>query len=106
VASDIRENLPPQDRVAVFAIGQIEFESQHPLVDIGGITDRSVIPYMSSPGQTLQWARAHGARYFIAGERPEAGAEPVFAAMAPFIGWTFRHSQYSTQQPLVIYRLP
>ncbi|HVO47239.1 MAG TPA: hypothetical protein VMT29_12975 [Steroidobacteraceae bacterium] len=106
VASYMRESLPPQDRVAVFAIGQIAFESQHPLVDIGGITDRTVIPYMGSPTRTLQWAREQGARYIITGDRPEAAAEPVFTAAAPFIGWTFRHSQYSTQQPLVIYRLP
>ena len=106
VAGYLRDTIPPHEPVAIFAIGQVAFESRHPLVDIGGITDRSVLPYIGSPVQTCQWARAHGARYYISGDSPQTGAEPVFTATAPFIGWTFRHSQYSTRQPLVIYRLP
>jgi hypothetical protein len=106
VASYLRQQLPPHSPVAVFAIGQIAFESRHPLVDIGGITDVSVIPYMTDPGQTLRWAQEHGARYYIAGGSPEPGAVQVFATDVPFIGWTFHRSQYSTRQLLAIYELP
>jgi hypothetical protein len=106
VSAHLRQQIPPADPVAVFAIGEIAFESRHPLVDIGGITDRSVIPHMASPTETLAWAKAHGARYYIAGPPPEPGAVPVFTATVPFIGWTFDHSMYSSRGTLSIYRLP
>jgi hypothetical protein len=106
VAFYLREQAPPRSAVAVFAIGQVAFESRHPLVDTGGITDTSVIPYIGNSGATLRWAKAHGARYYITAAPPEPGAVQVFAMPVPFIGWTFHHSLYSTQQPLAIYALP
>jgi hypothetical protein len=105
-AAYLREQIPPDAPVAVFAIGQIAFESNHPLVDVGGITDPSVTPYLGNPDATLRWARARGARYFITGGMPEPGAVRVFAAPAPFIGWTLHRSQYSMQHDLEIYKLP
>ncbi len=106
VAACIREQIPPQSKVAVFAIGQVAFESRHPLVDVGGITDRAVVPYLGNYEATLQWAKRQGARYYITGGLPEPGAVPVFSMSVPFLGWTFRHSSYASQQLLAIYRLP
>jgi hypothetical protein len=106
VASHLREQIPPRSAVAVFAIGQIAFEGRHLLVDTGGITDPSVIPYIGNSDATLRWAKARGARYYITAAPPEPGAVQVFARRVPFIGWTFHHSLYSTQQPLAIYALP
>jgi hypothetical protein len=106
VAAYLREQIPPHSGVAVFAIGQVAFQSRHPLVDIGGITDHSVIPHIGNAAETLRWAKAHGARYYLTGGPPEPGAVQVFATDVPFIGWTFHHSQYSTRQLMAIYRLP
>jgi hypothetical protein len=105
VAACLREQIPPQSKVAIFAIGQVAFESRHPLVDVGGITDRSVIPYLGDFDATLHWAKRQGARYYVTGGPPEPGAVPVFTMSVPFLGWTFRHSSYSSQQLLGIYRL-
>jgi hypothetical protein len=105
VAAYLRQQIPPQSGVAVFAIGQVAFESRHPLVDIGGITDRSVMPYIGNADETLRWAKARGARYYITGGPPEPGAVQVFATEVPFIGWTLHHSQYSTRQLMAIYEL-
>jgi len=102
----LRDQMPRQAPVAVFAIGEVAFESRHPLVDTGGITDRSVIPHMASPAETLAWAKAHGARYYITGAPPEPGAVPVLTATVPFIGWTFRRSLYDSRETLAIYELP
>jgi hypothetical protein len=106
VSGFIHNRIPQQAPVAVFAIGQIAFESQHPLVDTGGITDTSVIPHMSSAADTLAWAKAHGARYYITANPPEPGAVPLFAATVPYLGWTFKHSLYESQQPFAVYQLP
>jgi hypothetical protein len=106
ISSYLRDQMPQQAPVAVFAIGEVAFESRHPLVDTGGITDRSVIPHMASTTETLAWAKAHGARYYITGAPPEPGAVPVLTATVPFIGWTFRRSLYDSRQTLAIYQLP
>jgi hypothetical protein len=102
----IREHIPAQDPVAVYAIGQIAFESRHPLVDTGGITQPSVIPYMTDPRAALGWAKSQGARYMITGEPPEPQAERIFTATAPYLGWTLQRSLYQTRAPYSIYQLP
>ena len=102
----LQSHVPKDAPVAVYAIGQLAFESRHPLVDVGGITRPSVIPYMSDPRATLAWAKRNGARYFISSHPPEAGAVPVYSTSVPFLGWTFKHSNYGTTEPLTIYRLP
>ncbi len=101
----IRMRIPPQSSVAVYAIGQIAFESRHPLVDIGGITQPSVIPFMGDAHATLRWARSRGAQYYIASELTEPDTDRVFTGTVPFIGWTLRRSLYGGRQPLSIYRL-
>ena len=106
VSAYLRDHVPHDAPVAVFAIGEIAFESRHPLVDIGGITRPGVIPYMNDPSATLQWAKRNGARYVITGEPPEAGAVPLFSTTMPFFGWTFNHARYRSTEPFVVYALP
>jgi hypothetical protein len=105
-ASDfIRMKIPPHSAVAVYAIGQIAFESRHPLVDIGGITQPAVIPFFGDTHATFRWAKSHGAQYYIAADQPEPEADQVFADTVPFIGWTLHRSLYQGRQPFIIYRL-
>jgi hypothetical protein len=106
VSTFIRERLPPREPVAVFAIGQIEFESRHPLVDVGGITQPAVVPYLGDSSATLRWARSQGARYFAGSTSPEADAVPVFVVKVPYIGWTFQHASYLGTESYGVYRLP
>lgn len=106
VSTFIREHVPPREPVAVFAIGQIEFESRHPLVDVGGITQPQVLPYMSDPAATLRWAKTQGARYFAGSTAPEAEAVPVFVLQVPYIGWTLQHALYRSTESYGVYRLP
>jgi hypothetical protein len=102
----LREQIPPADPVAVYAIGQIAFESRHPLVDTGGITQPSVIPFMADQRATLSWAKSQGARYIITGEKPEPGAQQVFAAPVPYLGWSLHYSAYQALSDYTIYKLP
>lgn len=101
----LRDDIPRDAPVAVYAIGELAFMSRHPLVDIGGITRPSVVPYMSDPKATLAWAKRNGARYFIGGSPPESGAIAVYSTSMPFLGWTFKHSQYRSTEPFSVYRL-
>lgn len=106
IGSFLANHVPKDAPVAVYAIGQLAFESRHPLVDVGGITRPSVIPYLNDPEATFQWAKRNGARYFISSHPPQAGAIPVYSVATPFLGWTFKHSSYGATEPLTVYRLP
>ena len=96
----LRDHLPPDAPVAVYAIGQISFVSQHPIVDTGGITQPGVIPYIySDPGLRTRWARSVGAQYEIMDHQPEPGAVAVYSGNLPFVGWTFHTARYATSSP-------
>jgi hypothetical protein len=104
-AAYMRDNLPPDAPVAVYAIGQLAFESRHPIVDIGGITRPGVLPYLNNVPASAAWAQQQGARYYIGGELPSRTAVRVYAYAMPFLGWTLRRASYDTSTEAGIYRL-
>ena len=106
IGTYLQDHVPHDAPVAVYAIGELAFKSRHPLVDIGGITRPGVMPYLSDPQATLQWAKRNGARYFIGGMAPEPGAVALFTTSMPFLGWTFKHSLYRSTEPFSVYALP
>jgi hypothetical protein len=107
LAQFIRDQIPPDAPVAVYAIGQIAFVSQHPIVDTGGITRPEAIPYLNGhPAAMARWARSQGARYYIDSAAPETGATAVYTVSFPFTGWTIRTAHYTTSDPVSIWKLP
>jgi hypothetical protein len=104
-AAYIREQLPSQAPVAVYAIGQLAFESRHPLIDIGGITRPEVLPYTGDLAAIIRWARGEGAQFYIGGERPAESAEPLYSYSVPFLGWSLNRANYGTTTQTAIYRL-
>jgi hypothetical protein len=101
----IRTSLPPDAPIAVYSIGELAFESRHPIIDIGGITRPGVLPYLNDLPASIQWARDQGAQYYIGGDSPAPGAERVFSYTMPFLGWSFHRSNYDTSTQTGIYRL-
>lgn len=104
----IREQVPTQSPVAVYAIGEIAFLSEHPLVDIGGITRPGALAYLDAgPDAQLQWAKTEGAQYQISGSKmpPETGAEEVYSVAVPFIGWTLDPASYRSSDTLRLWKL-
>jgi hypothetical protein len=102
----IREHIPQTEPVAVYGIGEIAFLSRHPLVDTGGITDPSVVPYINNPSLTVIWAKSRGARYYITATPPEPAAVAVFTAPGAFTGWTLQRAKYAGSELVALYRLP
>jgi hypothetical protein len=105
ISAYIRDQVPANAPVAVLAIGQIGFESQHPLIDVGGITQPEVLPYIRDPAAVFRWARRSGAQYFIGDTPPESDGTVVFAASLPYVGWSFRRSLYGTSVNYSVYKL-
>lgn len=102
----LHDRVPGNGRVAVYAIGLVAFKSGHPLVDIGGITQPGVIPYLNDPPAVVRWAREQGARYYVGSNPPEPRATALFATSVRYLGWTFSPARQRTTQPLVLYQLP
>jgi hypothetical protein len=107
LCSFVRNDLPPDAPLAIYSIGEVAFESQHPLIDIGGITRPGVLPYMNGePDGVPRWARMQGARYYDSGYPPEPGAVLVYSISIPNIGWSFSPKYYSGTEIVRIWRLP
>src|ERR1035437_4484495 len=101
----MRDHIPPDAPVTVYAIGQISFVSEHLIIDTGGITRPEVIPYIySDASMRTRWARSVGAQYEIMDHQPEPGAVVVYSANLPFEGWTFHTSRYATSAPTEIWK--
>ncbi len=107
LAMYMHDHLPPDAPVAVYSIGQIAFQSQHPIIDTGGITRPGAIPYLSGPLQPMAaWARGDGAQYYIEAHQPLPGAVPVFTVHIPYVGWTLHTDRYKQAVPVSVWKLP
>ncbi|MFZ0662691.1 MAG: hypothetical protein WAM66_08370 [Acidobacteriaceae bacterium] len=108
MAAYVRNDLPSDAPVAIYSIGEVAFDSQHPVIDIGGITRPGVIPYMLSGDSwgVVQWAWGQGARYFVSGVQPGPGAVLVYSVKTPVVGWSLHPRYYSRTETLRIWKLP
>lgn len=103
----IHDSLPPDAPVAVYSIGQIAFQSQHPLIDTGGITRPGAIRYLNAPMEFMaEWARSEGAQYYIGTAPPLPGSIRVFMVSTPYVGWTLHSSMYAQASTVSIWKLP
>jgi hypothetical protein len=102
----IKQNLPPDAPVAIYSIGQVAFISQHPIVDTGGITRPSVIPFLDNPVALERWVRGQGALYNTTGDQPEPGAVLVYSAEEPTKGWYLNPRRYRDRERINLWKLP
>lgn len=58
----IAQNVPPGAVVAAFDIGAVAYFGQHELVDLGGLTDEAILPYLYAH-QAVPYLYEHGATY-------------------------------------------
>jgi hypothetical protein len=102
----MHDHLPPDAPVAVYAIGEIAFISQHPIIDMGGITRPEAIPYLvaGSPEAMLRWLRSEGAQYFV-GYPPDSDAVLVYSVNERYAGWTAHTALFSTSQSMGLWKL-
>ena len=107
IALYVRNNIPQDDPVAVYGIGQIAFVSQHPVIDTGGITRASAIPLLNgTEADMLAWAKGQGAKYFISGDRPGPGAVPIFVRWEPNVGLSLNPRYYKNGGNTTLWKLP
>ena len=70
----IRDNYPPDTRMAVFDIGAIGYFANIHVVDLGGLVDRNYLPYLIS-GRVPDYLHERGVEYVIL---PHTGSETHF----------------------------
>jgi hypothetical protein len=105
-AHSIRDRIPPNAPVADYAIGQIAFDSEHPIVDTGGITQPGAIPYLNGPQEAaLRWAQSQGAQYYVADKQHLPGSVVVFTTNQMFVGWTIHTALYATSAPMSLWKI-
>jgi len=105
LATFMRNDLPPGAPVAVYSIGEVGFLSEHPIIDMGGITRPDVLPYLSDrPLSALPWAQSLGAQYFV-GMKPQPKASLVYHEQVRFASWTLNPARYKGTDPLELWKL-
>ena len=104
----VRDHVPPDAPVAAYAIGELAFYSDHPIVDTGGITRPGVIPFLStSDADVFAWGKREGAQYWVFNRAPEPGSHLVFAQLAPqSTSWDLRPGIYKAQIAIELWALP
>ena len=101
-------SLPPYAPVAHYSIGEAAFLSEHPLVDLGGITRPSAIPFLwdVTDNRRMWWVHEQGARYEIVDHAPEPGSVLVWSRDIPTTGWFLQPSRYRATDRLMVWKLP
>ena len=100
--------LPPDAPVATYSIGEAAFLSEHPLVDIGGITRPGAIPYLWDAGDERRtaWIYTQGAQYEIIDHAPLPGSTLLWSSEVPLTGWYFHPQMYDQSERIQLWKLP
>ena len=100
--------LPPQDAVAHYSIGEAAFLSEHPIIDLGGITRPGVIPFLwdRADDRRMWWVHEQGARYYVLDHQPEPGSTLVWSHQVPSTGWYLNPRRYHAFDSLEVWKLP
>jgi hypothetical protein len=98
--------LPSDAPVAHYSIGEAAFLSRHPIIDTGGITRPSVIPFLNDGGQLMAWIYSQGAKYEVVDHAPVPGATLVWTRDLPSTGWFLNPREYRTTELLQVWKLP
>lgn len=100
--------LPPNSPVAHYSIGEAAFLSEHPIVDLGGITRPGIIPFMwdATDNRRIWWAHEQGARFVVLDHSPEPGSTLVWSRAIPTTGWFLNPGRYRAKEMLMVWQLP
>jgi len=105
-----RNQLSPDAPVADYDIGEAAYFSEHPIIDIGGITRPGVIPFLEDHDAMVRWVHTQSNSpdgiYFVGLESPEPGSVLVLSQPIPFIGWSLDPRRYSAPDYLNTWKLP
>jgi hypothetical protein len=102
----IHDHIPPGAPVADYAIGEIAFFSQHPILDTSGITRPDAVPYLNAPPTAMiLWARSQGARYWI-GNRPTPDSILIYSVNQSFATWSLHPALYASSNRIELWQLP
>ncbi len=104
----VLRSLPANAPVAHYSIGEAGFLSEHPLVDLGGITRPGVLPFLFDPDDTRRvwWAHGEGARYMVLQHAPEPGSRFIWGCNLPATGWFLNPRRYRSTDRLELWQLP
>jgi hypothetical protein len=88
----VKENLPPDDLLAVHDIGALGYYAPRPILDLAGLVSPEVVPIIRNPEALMRLMCERHARYLMVlpNQRPASegdprlGPDPVFQTNAPY----------------------
>jgi len=65
VARWLNENTAPDDLIAVHDIGAVGYLAHRPLLDLAGLINPEVVPFIRDEARLREWLREQGADYLV-----------------------------------------
>ncbi len=99
----IRDHTEPQDLIAVHDIGAVGYYSQRRILDLAGLINPEVIPFIRADDQLRDYLYAKGAKYLVVlptwYDSLTRGLDPVYSTNAAL-------SRRLGEENLTVYKLP
>jgi hypothetical protein len=88
----VKQNLPPDDLLAVHDIGALGYYAPRPILDLAGLISPEVVPIIRDPEALMQLMCQRHVRYLMVlpnqrpapEDDPRLGPQPVFQTHAPY----------------------
>jgi hypothetical protein len=88
----VKENLPPDDLLAVHDIGALGYYAPRPILDLAGLVSPEVVPIIRNPEALMRLMCERRVRYLMvlpnqrpaSEDDPRLGSQPVFQTNAPY----------------------
>jgi len=62
----IKDNVPPDQLLAVHDIGALGYFAPRPIIDLAGLVSPEIVPFITEPDPLWTWMQERGARYLMA----------------------------------------
>jgi hypothetical protein len=62
----VRDNIPPEELLAVHDIGALGYFAPRPIIDLAGLLSPEIVPFINEEEPMWNWMRQSGARYLMA----------------------------------------
>jgi hypothetical protein len=72
----IADNIPPQETLAVHDIGALGYFAPRPILDLAGLVNPEIIPFINDAEPLWAWLQQNGARYLMAFPDQIPGDDP------------------------------
>jgi hypothetical protein len=101
----IRENVPPDELLAIHDIGAVGYFAPRPMIDVAGLITPELIPFVANPEAIWNYLQEQDARYLLAFPNQIPGRNPDDPRLCPIYTTNAAITQQVGEPNMTLYRL-